>query len=132
MAPWLQEHLANKGRPDEAEQMVRENLPIAPWEWGQPPGGFMLSAGFVSGGALKWPWRESKGVAAHEYREQSSKELGWVFIRCCGCWDIPRWKVEAEQGLWSGLCKATLGAEVLAVCSPRDGVGAPFVWLQPL
>lgn len=32
MAPGLREHLANKGSPNEAEQMVRENNPGTPWE----------------------------------------------------------------------------------------------------
>lgn len=58
MAPCLREHLANKGRPNEAEQMVGENSPIAPCEqpaqWergarGQSRGGFISRAGFVNG-----------------------------------------------------------------------------------
>lgn len=45
MAPHLREHLANKGRPNEREQMVRENSPVVPWEqqergeWGHSQGG---------------------------------------------------------------------------------------------
>lgn len=104
MAPRLREHLANKGRPNEAEQMVRENSPVAPWEqqergeWGHSQGGFISWAGLCSGVLENTPLGRAAGWQPRT--EQRSKELRVRGLSTAlSCWDAAGWEVEAEEGL---------------------------------
>lgn len=121
MALRLREHLANKGRPNEAEQMVRENSPVVPCEqpvqWergerGQSQGGFVFMsrlAGFGNGCLEAFLEGEQQGDDPSRSMESRLKRSWGVSIQHFSCWGIAGWKAEAETGLCCGCCEAVLG-----------------------